>query len=251
MPAWTYGMFVWRELSTHDVNGALRFYQQLAGWTAKRVEMPNGAYFLLHHGEKQVGGLMALAEGVEMPPYWMSYLSVSEVDLAADAAKRFGGEVVWGPLDVPNIGRMATVVDPRGAAISMMKATNGDPPYVGPPGPGDFCWEQLASPDLSNARTFYGEVVGWKTIAAPTGEFETFGFGPGPGEQAATLVPAGSAGQPPGWISFIVVESLSAACERVIKLGGQVLTEAHVVPGAGAYAVVRDPQGAVIGLFKA
>lgn len=250
MPAWTYGMFVWRELSTSDVEGALRFYEQLAGWTSKRVEMPNGAYYLLHKGERQVGGLMALAPGVEMPPYWMSYLSVPDVDLAVDAAKRFGGEVVWGPIEVESIGRMATVVDPRGAAFSMMKAADGDPPYVGPPGPGDFCWEQLASPELSNARTFYSEVVGWRTIAAPSGDLETFGFGAGPGEQAATLVAVGSGGQPPGWLTFIVVESLGAACERTVKLGGQVLSAENVVPGIGAYAVVRDPQGAVLGLFK-
>lgn len=248
MTAFTYGMFVWRELSTSDVDGALRFYEQLAGWTSKRVEMPNGAYFLLHKGERQVGGLMALADGVDMPPYWMSYLSVPEVDLAVDAARRFGGEVVWGPLDVENIGRMATVVDPRGAAFSMMKAVNGDPvPAV--PGPGDFCWEQLASPDLSNARTFYGEVVGWKAVAAPAGDFETFGFGEGPGEQAATLVKTGGA-QPPGWMTFIVVDALGAACERTVKLGGKVLSAHTVVPGIGAYAVVRDPQGAVLGLFK-
>ena len=74
MPAWTYGMFVWRELSTPDVDGALRFYGELAGWKSKKVDMPNGAYYLLLRGEKQVGGLMALAPGVDMPPYWMSYL---------------------------------------------------------------------------------------------------------------------------------------------------------------------------------
>lgn len=248
MGAWTYGMFVWRELSTSDVDGALRFYQQLAGWTAKRVEMPNGAYFLLHRGERQVGGLMALAPGVDMPPYWMSYLSVPDVDLAVDAARRVGGEVVWGPIDVENIGRMATVVDPRGAAFSMMKALEGDPPPA-VPGPGDFCWEQLCSPDLPSARAFYSEVVGWKAIAAPQGEFETLGFGEGPGEQAATLIAAGK-GQPPGWLTFIVVDALGPACERTLKAGGQVLLAENVVPGIGAYAVVRDPQGAVLGLFK-
>ena len=76
MPAWTYGMFVWRELSTNDVDGSLRFYGELAGWKPKKVEMPNGAYYLLHKGDKQVGGLMALEQGVDMPPYWMSYVSV-------------------------------------------------------------------------------------------------------------------------------------------------------------------------------
>lgn len=249
MAAWTYGMFVWRELATSDVDGALRFYGELAGWKAKQVDMPNGAYHLLHVGEKQVGGLMALAPGVDMPPYWMSYLSVPDVDAAVSTATRLGGEVVWGPLDVESIGRMATIVDPRGGAFSVMKAADGDPVFT-PPQRGEFCWEQLASPDLANARQFYGEMVGWKTMPFPGGQLETFGFGPRPGEQAATLVPA-APGQQPGWLTFIVVDALGAACERTVRLGGQVISAQTIVPGVGAYSVIRDPQGALLGLFKA
>ena len=247
MPAWTYGMFVWRELSTTDVDGALRFYGELAGWKPKKVAMPNGAYYLLFKGEQQVGGLMALEQGVDMPPYWMSYVSVPDVDAAIASARRLGGEVVWGPLDVEAIGRMATVVDPRGGAFSLMKTTGGDQPFA-VPGPGEFCWEQLNSPDVDNAKAFYGQVVGWKAMAFPGGQLETFGVGSKPNEQAATLLPV-AAGQP-GWMTFIVVDELAAACQRTLRLGGQVLSEQTLVPGIGAYSVIRDPQGAALGLFK-
>src|SRR5258706_564307 len=81
--------------------------------------------------------------------------------------------------------RMATIVDPRGAAFSLMKARSGDP-VPAPPKRGEFCWEQLGSNDLSNAREFYAEVVGWKTMGLGGGDFETFGFGHLPAEQAAS-----------------------------------------------------------------
>ena len=249
MTTWTYGKFVWRELSTDDVDGALRFYAELAGWKSKKVEMPNGAYHLLLKGEQQVGGLMALAPGVDMPPYWMSYVSVPDVDAAVGCARDLGGEVVWGPLDVEDIGRMATVVDPRGGALSLMKATRGDPVREGPPALGEFCWEQLGSPDVANAKTFYGEVTGWKTMAFPGGKLETFGVGPGASEQVATLIWA-AGGVPGGWLSFIVVDALGAACERTVRLGGTVLSAQTVVPGIGSYSVIRDPRGALLGLFK-
>ena len=248
MPAWTYGMFVWRELSTSDVEGSLRFYRELAGWKSQRIDMPNGPYHLLFKDLKQVGGLMALAPGVDMPPYWMSYLSVPDVDAALAAAKRLGGEVVWGPLEVEDIGRMATVVDPRGGAFSLMKASKGDPEFT-PPVAGEFCWEQLASADPANAKSFYGEVVGWKAMAFPGGQLETFGFGPKPGEQAATLI-AAAPGMPMGWMSFVVVDALGPACERTVRLGGKVISAQRVVPGIGSYSVIQDPQGAVLGLFK-
>ncbi len=248
MPAWTYGMFVWRELSTSDVEGALRFYGELAGWKSQKVDMPNGAYHLLLKGEKQVGGLMALAQGADMPPYWMSYVSVPDVDASVEAAKELQGEVVWGPIDVDTVGRMATIVDPRGAAFSVMKATSGDPAFT-PPQPGEFCWEQLAAIDLAIARVFYSEVVGWKTTPMPGTPLEMFGIGTRQGEQAASLVPA-TEGQPAGWLSFIVVDALAAACQRTIRLGGKVLSPEIVVPGVGSYAVIEDPQGARLGLFK-
>jgi len=179
--------------------------------------MPNGPYHLLLKGEKQVGGMMALAPGIDMPPYWMGYASVPDVDAAIASAKKLGGEVVWGPLDVEDIGRMATVVDPRGGAFSLMKASKGDPASARP-GLGEFCWEQLASADVANAASFYGEVIGWKTLAFPGGQLQTFGVGPKPTEQAATLISA-VPGQPMGWMSFIVVDALGPACERTVRLG--------------------------------
>lgn len=248
MPAWTYGMFVWRELSTSDVQGALRFYAGLFGWNSKKVDMPNGAYHLLHKAEKQVGGLMALEKGVDMPPYWMSYLSVPNVDAALRSAKKLGAEVVWGPLDVEEIGRMATVVDPRGAAFSLMKAVKGDPVFEAPQ-LGEFCWEQLASHDLPTARAFYADVAGWQAQPFPEQGYEVLGLGSGPGEQAATLVPS----TPPlsaGWLSFVSVEELEKACKRTTQLGGKVLSDPIVVQGIGRYVVIADPQGARLGLFQ-
>lgn len=249
MATWTYGMFVWRELATNDVDAALRFYGELVGWKSRKEELPNGPYYVLLAGEKQVGGLMKLAAGVDMPPYWMSYLSVPEVDEALGTAKRLGGEVVWGPVEVPDIGRMGTVVDPRGAAFSVMKASAGDPVSTGLPGRGEFCWEQLTTPDVAAAKTFYGEVVGWKSFPFPGTHFEMLGFGQKQGEQAASIL-AAPAGERAAWSTFIVVDALEPACERTRRLGGKVLNAETVVPGVGAYSVIADPQGALICLFK-
>jgi predicted enzyme related to lactoylglutathione lyase len=176
----------------------------------------------------------------------MSYVSVPNVDAAISSSKKRGGEVVWGPINVEDIGRMATVVDPRGAAFSMMRSFKGDPDFA-PPQPGEFCWEQLATHDLPKAKDFYAEVVEW-TAAPFDGELEVFGIR-GLGRQAATLVPA----KPPltaGWMTLVAVEDLDQACERAEQLGGKVLGEPIAVKDLGAYAVIQDPQGARLGLFQ-
>lgn len=247
MPAWTYGVFVWRELATDDVDAALGFYGELAGWKSKKVDMPNGPYHLLLSGETQVGGLMKLAAGVDMPPYWMSYLSVPDVDETLEQARRLGGQVVWGPVDVASVGRMGTIVDPYGAAFSVMKSVDGDTVRAETPEPGEFCWEQLATPDLAGAKAFYGAVLGWKAFPLPGSELEVFGFSQKPGEQAGSVV----VGERAAWTTFIAVEALAPACERAIRLGGKVLSAKAVVPGIGTSSVIQDPQGAVVCLFKA
>jgi predicted enzyme related to lactoylglutathione lyase len=242
-------MFVWRELSTSDVEGALKFYGGLVGWQSKRIEMPNGPYWLLHAGEKQVGGLMPIPDGADMPPYWMSYLSVDDVDAVMAKAKSLGGEPVWGPIDVPNVGRMGTVVDPRGAAFSVMRGANGDPLATVAPERGEFCWEELRTPDPKQAKAFYGQLAGWQSFPFKGSAMELLGFSEMPGETAASLVTV-KAGERIGWNTFIAVDSLKASCERALELGGRVLSDRIGVPGIGSYSVVADPQGAVVCLFR-
>ena len=248
MASYTHGMFVWRELMTNDVDASLRFFTQLVGWRVEEKMMPNGAYYLLHAGEKQVGGLMKIPEGAEMPSYWMSYVSVADVDGTMAKAQGLGAEPVWGPLDVPGVGRMGTVVDPRGCPFSVIRSTDGDPAPSVAPVQGELCWEELRTPDPAMARRFYGEVFGWAAFPRKGSALEVFGFGELPGEQAATLH-AVKLGQRVGWDVFVAVDSVKDSVERTRQLSGMILSEKNELPGLGKYAVIADPTGAVTCLF--
>lgn len=249
MATWTYGMFVWRELMTSDVKGALRFYGELAGWKERPVDRVEGTYHLLLAGERPVAGLMALPPAAPPKPLWQSFLSVPDVDEALRVAKAKGGHVAWGPMALEGVGRAATVVDPLGAAFSVLHADGGDAPgEAGLPGPGTFCWEQLHTSDFALSRDFYGALTGWKGTVMPGAPFEVLGFGARPGEQAASLAPV-PPGADPGWLTFLVVDALAGARARATRLGATVLAEEVPVPGVGRYAVIRDPQGAVLALF--
>jgi predicted enzyme related to lactoylglutathione lyase len=47
-------------------------------------------------------------------------VTVNDVDATAAQAAALGGKVVHGPEDIPGIGRFAVIVDPQGAAISVI-----------------------------------------------------------------------------------------------------------------------------------
>ncbi len=109
--------FPWDEVYAPDPRAAARFYGDVFGW---RTEPFNEVYTLLKKGEATVGGLMALPEG--MQPGWLPYLAAEDVDAAATSAGARGADTILAPTDIPNVGRVAVLVDPLGALFGLFAA---------------------------------------------------------------------------------------------------------------------------------
>lgn len=119
------GSFVWNELMTRDVDGAKKFYSELLGWNPADSGMPGMDYTLFKSGDKSHAGLMAMPPEMpaNVPPHWMAYIAVDDVDAAAKKVERLGGKILHGPEDVPGVGRFCTISDPAGAVVSLMTMT--------------------------------------------------------------------------------------------------------------------------------
>lgn len=117
------GTFCWTELCTRDVEAAKKFYGELIGWTYEESDMGQFKYTMFKTpGTGQfVGGMMPINapqfEGV--PPHWMPYITVENVDASLEKCKALGGEVVHPPTDIPQTGRFCVIKDPTGAVISL------------------------------------------------------------------------------------------------------------------------------------
>jgi predicted enzyme related to lactoylglutathione lyase len=97
------GEFCWNELLTSDSNAAFNFYSQLFGWkVAQDMDMgPMGTYRVFGMGDKQFGGMMTTPKGSPMPPMWLYYAEVPDLESAIARAKKNGATVMNGPMDVP------------------------------------------------------------------------------------------------------------------------------------------------------
>lgn len=245
---YTPGRVVWRELMTRDVDAAKGFYGELLGWKYEAVDMgPAGTYTIIRAGEKQVGGMMAIAEGMPFPPHWMSYVSVEDVDAAAKTWQAGGGKVGFGPADIPNVGRFATLMDPWGAAITAFKSGAGDP-EPGRPALGELCWETLSTPDQEKAVALYGKTFGWTTTQGPAGTGTVFAVGDRMEDTVADIQKA--EGMPPSWMTYVVVENADTARDRAAKLGAKVVVPLIDIPSVGRISFIADPTGGHIGLFQ-
>lgn len=118
----TQGTFCWNELITRDIEGAKKFYAELIGWDIVDSGMPGMAYNMLKSGDKTDGGMMAMPPEVpdQVPSHWMSYITVDDVDALVGKVTELGGQVLFGPHDIPTVGRFATIQDPTGAAVSLI-----------------------------------------------------------------------------------------------------------------------------------
>lgn len=117
--------YSWNELMTRDIDNALPFYSAVFGWTYESQDMgPAGTYHVIAGGESGgLGGLMAMPPDVPdmVPNHWGVYFTVVSVDATVASIASAGGQVVNGPMDIPGVGRMATVHDPAGGNFNLMQ----------------------------------------------------------------------------------------------------------------------------------
>nr|WP_257461562.1 VOC family protein [Archangium lipolyticum] len=236
-------------MHTPDIAKSKAFYEAVVGWKIAPVQAGSIQYTMIHVGGRGMGGMAPLAD-VQMqgvPPFWMAYVSVLDVDAAAAAARSAGGKVLLGPVDMPPVGRFAVLVDPQGAAVMAYKASQGDPPEVELPGPGMMGWTELYTTDVAGAAAFYEKVFGWK--------LRPFMGNPNMpvfyrGERVAGGLMKAPEGMPPNWLNHVVVADLAEARTKAVQLGGRVLVEELAMPGLGRFSVLLDNVGAGISLFQ-
>jgi uncharacterized protein len=116
---------------------------------------------------------------------------------------------------------------------------------------GRFAWHQLMTRDTSGAKNFYSKVAGWKTEAWPHNpDFTVCLAKSGPVAGIMTMPPGSPAEAPSMWINYIGTNDVDGTAEEAVKLGGKIVKNPTDEPGAGRYAVLQDPQGAVFAAIK-
>jgi len=118
----THGAFSWNELMTTDPEAAKHFYSELFGWQMEKYPMGEVNYIVAKIGDESVGGIMAIPpEAAGTPPNWGTYITVDDVDVTVEKVTALNGKVLSPPQDIPDVGRMATIQDPQGAVLMVMK----------------------------------------------------------------------------------------------------------------------------------
>ncbi len=114
------GHIGWHDLTVEDATGVRDFYCAVAGWTAGAVSMGDYDDYTLHDaaGNAVAGVCHARGCNAGLPPQWLMYVTIADLDQSLDACKRLGGELVDGPRTMGK-DRMCVVRDPAGAVLAL------------------------------------------------------------------------------------------------------------------------------------
>ena len=241
------GKFIWHELMTTDLEAAIGFYQKTIGWGVMPWQQDPSYRMFMWNGIPMAGLMLlpddALQQGV--PPHWISYVSVGDVDATVMRADVLGAKTYLEPMDVPTVGRVAVLADPQGAVFGVYRpeqsGSDGDQLVLG-----DFSWHDLVASDWKSAWEFYRAIFGWEYESqfdmGAAGIYWMFRRAGG------SRALGGMYDRPPeipvpSWIPYVHVKSADRVVELSSQHGGRVVHGPTEVPGGDRIAQIVDPQG--------
>jgi uncharacterized protein len=115
------GEFSWHELMAKDYKAAFAFYSKLFGW--EQIEEhdmgPLGKYFTFGRNGVELGGMFNQMPDMPGGPSWTGYIRVKDVHSAVRKAKKAGGTLINGPMEVPGGDWIAQFADSQGAMFAV------------------------------------------------------------------------------------------------------------------------------------
>jgi predicted enzyme related to lactoylglutathione lyase len=113
------GTFCWADLNTHDVPKAAQFYTTLFGWEIAPGEHDQSGYLHIKNGDSFIGGIPPThVLPPNVPPHWMLYFQVADVEASTKQLVELGGKLHMGPITIEKTGKFSVVSDPQGASFA-------------------------------------------------------------------------------------------------------------------------------------
>jgi predicted enzyme related to lactoylglutathione lyase len=114
----------------------------------------------------------------------------------------------------------------------------------------NIVWFEIPADDVERAKSFYGELFGWKIEKFP-GPMEYWHIDTGGSDDAPDggLLKRQQA-QPQGITNYIGVTSVDESAAKVEQLGGKICLPKTAVPQTGYFVICQDPENNVFALWE-
>lgn len=116
------GTVTWRDLTVPNASEIRDFYCEVVGWKSTDHDMGDYADYVMTppDGGEAAGGIChARGTNANVPPQWLIYITVEDVDASARRCVELGGKIMDGPR---MMGRhnFCVIQDPAGAMAALI-----------------------------------------------------------------------------------------------------------------------------------
>lgn len=118
------GSITWCDLTVSNADQIKLFYEKVVGWKAEPVSMGDyNDFSMMVPDSNRIAAGICNAKGInsKLPPQWLIYITVEDVDKSVELCNQFGGKIIVEPKTIPNYGRFAVIQDPAGAVCALFK----------------------------------------------------------------------------------------------------------------------------------
>ena len=238
------GAPTWIDVMTSDPAATQAFYSELLGWTVVDPGPDYGGYFNFHRDGVPVAGGMKNDPASGMPDFWSTYFATPDVAATVAAAEANGGAVFLPPQQVLELGTMAMIAGPGGAAAGLWQPDEhkGFGVLMEPGAPN---WFELHTRAYEADLAFYAEVLGWTTAAVADEPGFRYTMALDGDQQLAGVMDATPFPEeaPLGWSIYFGTADAEASAARAVELGATVTIGPDDTP-YGVLVGLDDPTGA-------
>lgn len=119
------------DLTVENANDLRDFYATVVGWTVESLDMGGYADYVMtspETGEWVAGVCHARGLNADLPPQWLVYVTVPDLEASLARCLALGGTQLT-PIkgDPGSEGSYATIQDPAGAVLSLMQGAKPTP----------------------------------------------------------------------------------------------------------------------------
>ncbi len=117
------GKIGWLDLTVDNAESLSEFYQSVIGWEIEPVSMGDYNDFNMTTAGQPVAGVCHARGGNQgIPPQWIMYVTVADIEQGIAAAGSKGGEIIKTIANQEGRATMAFVRDPAGAVFALYQS---------------------------------------------------------------------------------------------------------------------------------
>lgn len=116
------GTIIWQDLTVDRAAEVRDFYSQVVGWTHTEQDMGDYADYNMNapeSGETVAGICHAKGPNDSLPPQWLVYIAVADVEASVKKCLELGGRVIDGPRSMGR-SQFCVIQDPAGAVTALV-----------------------------------------------------------------------------------------------------------------------------------